>query len=133
MMRRNIMLTRLLFLGVLSALPASALFAQEAMEMFIPIGDSHGVSNLFSIIGKIATVNAENRSLTVSDPSGVTYLVSIPKEAPVWLDRSKGQGTNQVGSPANLTAGRTVEVKYKEAPASGTSITADWVKVEMTN
>jgi hypothetical protein len=60
------MLTRLFFLGVLLALRASALFAQEAMEMFIPIGDSHGVSNIYSIIGKIASVNEENRSLTVS-------------------------------------------------------------------
>ncbi|MGH8602513.1 MAG: hypothetical protein ACREXR_06975 [Gammaproteobacteria bacterium] len=127
------MLTRLFFLGVLSALPASALSAQEAMEMFIPIGDSHGVSNIYSNIGKIATVNEQNRSLTMSDSSGVRYLVTIPNEVPIWLDRSKGQGKNQVGSLADLQPGRTVEVKYKEAPTRGTSVTADWVKVEMTN
>jgi len=127
------MLTRLFFLGVLLALPASALFAQAAMEMFIPIGDSHGVSNIYSIIGKIATVNQENRSLTVSDSSGVTYLVTIPNEAPVWLDRSKAQGKNEVGSLADLQPGQTVEVKYKGDPATrGTSLTADWVKVEVT-
>ncbi|MFH0341850.1 MAG: hypothetical protein ACHBNF_06890 [Chromatiales bacterium] len=127
------MLTRLLFLGVLLALPAPALFGQEATEMFIPLGASPGVSNTFSIIGKIAIVDQQNRSLTVSDSSGVTYLVTIPNEVPIWLDRSKGQGKNQVGSLADLQSGRTVEVKYKEAPTSGTSVTADWVKVEMTN
>ncbi|MGH8532784.1 MAG: hypothetical protein ACREV1_08700 [Gammaproteobacteria bacterium] len=127
------MLTRLFFLGVLLALPASALFAQEAMEMFIPIGDSHGVSNIYSNIGKIVTVNEQNRSLTMSDSSGVRYLVTIPNEVPIWLDRSKGQGKNQVGSLADLQPGRKVEVKYNEAPAQGTSVTADWVKVDMTN
>lgn len=126
------MLTRLFLLGVLLALPTSALFAQAAMEMFIPIGDSHGVSNIFSIIGKIATVSEQHRSLTVSDSSGATYTVTIPNEVPIWLDRSKGQGKNEVGSLADLEAGRTVEVKYKEA-TRGTSVTADWVKVEMTN
>jgi hypothetical protein len=134
MMRRNIMLTRLFFLGVLLALPASALFAQKAMEIFTPIGDSHEVSNIYSIIGVIATVNEENRSLTVSDSSGVTYLATIPKEAPVWLDRSKAQGKNEVGSLADLQPGRTVEVKYKGDPTTrGTSLTADWVKVGMTS
>ena len=129
------MLTRLFFVGVLLALPASALFAQKAMEVFTPIGDSHGVSRIYSIIGKIDTVNQENRSLTVSEESsGVKYLVTIPKEAPIWLDRSKAQGKNEVGSPADLQPGRTVEVKYKGDPATrGTSLTADWVKVEVTS
>lgn len=127
------MLTRVFFLGVLLALPTPTLFAQAAMEMFIPIGDSHGVSNIFSIIGKIATVSEQHRSLTVSDSSGVRYLVTIPKEVSIWLDRSKGQGKNEVGSLADLEAGRTVEVKYKESPPHGTSVTADWIKVEMAN
>jgi len=133
------MLTRLFFLGVLLALPASALFAQYTTERFVPIGASPGVSNIYSIIGKIATVNQENRSLTVSDSSGVTYLVTIPNGLSVWLDRSKAKGKNEVGSLADLQPGRTVEVKYKEDPATrdpatrGTSLTADWIKVEVTS
>jgi hypothetical protein len=92
------------------------------------------LTNIYSIIGVIATVNEENRSLTVSDSSGVTYLATIPKEAPVWLDRSKAQGKNEVGSLADLQPGRTVEVKYKGDPTTrGTSLTADWVKVGMTS
>lgn len=126
------MLTRFFFLGVFLTLPAPALFAQEATEMYIPMGASPGVSNTSSIIGKIAIVDQQNRSLTVSDSSGTTYTVAIPNEAPIWLDRSKGQGNNQAGSVADLSAGLTVEVKYKEATL-GTSVTADWVKVEMTN
>ena len=70
----------------------------------------------------------------MSDSSGVTYLVTIPIEAPIWLDRSKAKGKNEVGSLADLQPGRTVEVKYKEDPATrGTSLTADWVKVEVTS
>ena len=107
------MLTRLFFLGVLLALPASALFAQYTTEEFVPIGASPGVSNIHSIIGKIATVNQENGSLTVSDSSGVTYLVTNLKGVSIWLDRSKAKGKNEVGSLADLQPGRTVEVKYK--------------------
>jgi len=128
------MLTRLFFLGVLLALPASALFAQYTTEEFVPIGASPGVSNIYSIIGKIATVNQENGSLTVSDSSGVTYLVTNLKGVSIWLDRSKVKGKNEVGSLADLQPGRTVEVKYKGDPATrGTSLTADWVKVEVTS
>ena len=86
------------------------------MEKFVPIGASPGVSNIYSIIGKIATVNEENRSLTVNDSSGVTYLVTIPNGAPVWLDQSKAKGKKEVGSLADLQSGRTVEVKYKGDP-----------------
>ena len=133
------MLTRLFFLGVLLAVPASALFAQYTTEEFVPIGASPGVSNIYSIIGKIATVNQENRSLTLNDSSGVTYLVTIPNGVSVWLDRSKAKGKNEVGSLADLQPGRTVEVKYKGDPAPrdpatrGTSLTADWIKVEVTS
>ena len=128
------MLTRLFFLGVLLALPASALFAQYTTEEFVPIGASPGVSNIHSIIGKIGTVNQENGSLTVSDSSGVTYLVTNLKGVSIWLDRSKTKGKNEVGSLADLQPGRTVEVKYKGDPTNrGTSLTADWVKVEVTS
>lgn len=121
------MLTRSLFMGLLLALLSTAPHAQQAMEMFIPIGASPGVSNTSSIIGTIATVSAG--ALTVSDAAG-SVTVAIPEETPIWLDRSAATGTNQVGSPADLQAGLTVEVKYREA-ARAASVTADWIKVQI--
>lgn len=115
-------------LGLLLVLPVLT-HAQQAMEMFIPIGASVGVSNISSIIGKVATVDEQNNTFTVNDASG-TLTISIPDKTPVWLDRSKASGTNQMGSATDLKAGLTVEVKYKEA-ARGPSLTAEWIKIEM--
>ncbi|HUL10631.1 MAG TPA: hypothetical protein VLU73_00445 [Methylococcaceae bacterium] len=117
-------------LALLLAFPAVAPNAQQATEMYIPIGASPGVSTITSIIGKIAAVDEQNRTITVSDASG-TATVAVPDETPVWLDRSKATGTNQRGSAADLKAGLTVEVKYREA-ARGSSLTAEWIKIEMT-
>lgn len=124
------MLTRSLFIGLLLTLLPQAPYAQEATEIFIPIGESPGVSNINSIIGKITAVDVQNRTVTLSDQAG-TVTVSIPQNARIWLDRSKGTGKNEPGSPADLKAGRTLEVKYKEA-TRGTSVTAEWVKIEVT-
>ncbi|MGH8586790.1 MAG: hypothetical protein ACREWE_11630 [Gammaproteobacteria bacterium] len=125
------MLIRSLFMGLLLVLLSTAPHAQQATEIYIPIGASPGVSNTSSIIGTIATVSATDNALTVTDAAG-TVTVSIPKETPIWLDRSAAAGTNEVGSPADLEAGLTVEVKYREA-ARAASVTADWIKVQMTD
>lgn len=114
-------------LGLLLVLPVLT-HAQQAMEMYIPIGASVGVSNISSIIGKVATVDEQNNTFTVNDASG-TLTISVPDKTPVWLDRSKASGTNQIGSTTDLKAELTVEVKYKEA-ARGPSLTAEWIKIE---
>ncbi len=123
------MLTRSLFVGLLWALLNTAPQAQQATERYIPIGASPGVSNTSSIIGTIATVSAG--TLTMSDAAG-TVSVSIPSETPIWLDRSAATGTTEIGSPADLKAGRRVEVKYREAARAAT-VTADWIKVQMSD
>lgn len=102
--------------------------SQQAMEMYVPIGASVGVSNISSIIGKVAAVDEQNKTFTVSDASE-TVNVAVPDNTPVWLDRSKASSANQVGSLTDIKPEATVEVKYKEA-ARGPSLTAEWIKVE---
>lgn len=115
-------------LGLLLVLPVLT-HAQQAMEMYIPIGASVGVSNTSTIIGKIATVDQQNKTFTVNDASGA-LTIAVPDKTTVWLDRSKTGGTNQVGSVTDLKADLTVEVKYQEA-SRGPSLTAEWIKIEM--
>lgn len=103
--------------------------AQQAMEMYIPIGASVGVSNTATVIGKIAAVDEQNKSFTVTDASG-TSTITVPDKTPVWLDRSKAAGSNQIGSLSDLKPELRVEVKYQEA-VRGPSLTAEWIKVEM--
>ena len=99
------------------------------MELYIPIGASVGVSNISSIIGKVATVDELNNTFTVNDASG-TLTIAVPDKTPVWLDRSKAAGANQIGSAIDLKAGLTVEVKYQET-TRGPSLTAEWIKIEI--
>lgn len=115
-------------LGLLLVLPALT-HAQQAMEMYIPIGASVGVSNISSIIGKVATVDQQNKTFTVNNASG-TSTIAVPDKTPVWQDRSKAGGTNQIGSVTDLKAELTVEVKYQESTL-GPSLTAEWIKIEM--
>jgi len=114
--------------GLLLVLPILT-HAQQAMELYIPIGASVGVSNTSSIIGKVATVDELNNTFTVNDASG-TLTIAVPDKTPVWLDRSKAAGVNQIGSAIDLKAGLTVEVKYQET-TRGPSLTAEWIKIEI--
>ncbi len=111
------------------SLAAWPLYGQEATEISIPIGASPGVSETASIIGKVATVDQQNRTLSISDSAG-TYAITITDDTHIYLDRSKVQKANQPGSLSDLKTGLTVEVKYME-PARSPSVTADWIKVEV--
>ncbi len=116
-------------LALILSLAAAPSYGQQATEMYIPIGASPGVSDTASIIGKVAAVDQQKRTLSISDSTG-TYTIAITDETHIWLDQSKMQKANQTGSLVDLETGRRVEVKYKE-PARSPSVTADWIKVEI--
>ncbi|MGZ8225198.1 MAG: hypothetical protein ACXWT3_01005 [Methylococcaceae bacterium] len=116
------------YLGLLLIQPVLT-NAQQAMEMYIPIGASVGVSNISSIIGKVATVDEQNKTFTVNNASG-SFTIAVPDKTPVWLDRSKAGGDNQIGSVTDLKAELTVEVKYQEA-VRAPALTAEWIKIEI--
>jgi len=116
-------------IGLLLVLSVQA-HAQQAMEMYIPIGASVGVSKISSIIGKVAAVDEPNKTFTIIDEASETFNVTVPKNTPVWLDRSKAASASQTGSLADLKAESMVEVKYKEA-TRGPALTAEWIKIEI--
>ena len=124
------MLNRFLAMAVAIGAWGSAFeaVAQEATEMYVPIGQSPGVSNKTSVVGTVQALNAAARTLTVTGPSG-PQTFAITDKTRIWLDRSAGKQTNRTGSLPDIQQGRRVEVKPQ--PAGAKPGGADWVKVQV--
>ncbi|HEV8646820.1 MAG TPA: hypothetical protein VGR01_14770 [Burkholderiales bacterium] len=101
---------------------------QEMTEMYIPIGQSPGVSGRSSLVGAIESVNVQNQTLAVSGPSGIQAIV-LTDRTRIWLDRTLARLPNQIGTLANLQKGLHVEVKLRDADQKRV---AEWVKVQVT-
>ena len=101
---------------------------QEMTEMYIPIGQSPGVSGKSSLIGTIDSVNLQKQTLAVSGLTGIQAVV-LTERTRIWLDRTQARLSNQVGTLANLQKGLKVEVKFRDADQKRI---AEWVKVQVT-
>jgi hypothetical protein len=108
-----------------------AAYAQKATEMFIPIGQSPGLSGKHTLIARIEAVNPPTRTLTLKDES-VTRTVRITEQTKIWLDRSKLQQPNRTGTFADCRVGSLAEIKFllNERKEGGV---AEWIKVQATN
>ncbi len=120
-----------LFTAILFAAASFYGHTQQSSEIFIPIGKSPGISKTDTIIGEINSIDSQNGVITITDSSG-TFSVKVKNDTKIWLDKSKMRKTNEVGKIADCKPGRSVEVKYKEAEKLS-SVTAEWIKVEVTN
>ncbi len=119
----------LIIIAAILALGAASARAQKATEIFIPIGKSPGLSGKLTSIGKIASLDLQQKMLTVSD-STASYKVKLSDETQIWLDRSPMKLSNQKGTLADLRADARVEIKYvnNERKDGGA---AEWIKVEV--
>jgi len=106
---------------------AVSAFAQEATEMFIPLGKSPGISGKLSLIGTLESVDAGKKWVTVSGPSGA-QTVAFTERTPIWLDRSLQKQANRSGAVADLQQGRKVEIKLRKGDPKPV---AEWIKVEV--
>jgi hypothetical protein len=114
-------------LAFLIALCATGLTqAHMAAEQFIPIGQSPGVSHVLTEVGKIETVDAAGKSITMATPSE-KLVFGIEAKSKIWLDRTKLKQSNLVGSFADLKTGSTIEVKFVDPSRKKF---ADWIKIE---
>lgn len=105
---------------------------QKATEMFIPIGQSPGLSNTISVIGTIETIDPRGQTIAITGPSG-SWSAMITSRTKIWLDKSKLRLPNQKGSFADLQKGLLVEVKYEDPEGRGKAkAAADWIKVQIT-
>jgi len=102
-------------------------YGQKATEIFIPVGESPGLSGKYTIIGTVDSVKSQERSFVVSDSTG-SYSMKITDTTQVWLDRSKLQLRNKKGSIEDIEPGLLVEVKYIGNKSDGL---LEWVKVQL--
>ncbi len=98
-------------------------WAQQATEIYIPIGKSPGVSETRTIIGSVVSVSAPNQSFTVAEGEE-HYTVKVDKTTDIWLDNSALKIGNQNGSFDAVQPQRRVEVKYQE-PERRAEVTAE--------
>ena len=115
-----------LWSGMLSA------HGQKATEVFIPIGQSPGLSNTISVIGTIETIDPRGHTIAITGSSG-SWSAMITNRTKIWLDKSKLRLPNQKGTFADLQKGLLVEVKYEDPEGRGKAkAAADWIKVQIT-
>ena len=114
---------------VLLASATSGAHAHQMSEIYIPIGQSPGLSGTQTVIGEVLSVDSAERTIQVKGPDG-TQTVSIGDATYIWLDRSGSKQKNTYGTDADCKPGSRVEIKFKD-PAART--TAEWIKVEVNN
>lgn len=103
-------------------------YGQKATEIFIPVGESPGLSGKYTTMGKVDTVNAQDRTIVMSDSAG-SYHIKITDSTKVWLDRSKLKTSSKTGSFADIKQGMLVEVKYEGEKPDGA---VEWIKIQLT-
>ena len=105
----------------------NSLYAQKETEVFIPLGKSPGVSNKYSVMGKVETVNVSDSVITVGQDGNIKTL-KINSNTEIYLDKSKLKLTNIKGSLAEIKKGQLIEAKYKNNKPGDT---IEWLKVQI--
>lgn len=123
------MLNRYLRLAIVIVALGGALEAsgQQATEMFIPIGQSPGLSDRDSVIGTLESVDPEKRVVTISSSSGA-QTVGITDQTMIWLDRSAQKQSNQNGAINDLQTGHKIEIKVRKGEPK---VVAEWIKIQV--
>jgi hypothetical protein len=123
------MLNRYVTLAIVVVVLGGTLEAsgQQATEMFIPIGQSPGLSGKESVIGTLESVDQGKGMVTITSPSG-TQTVRFTDRTLIWLDRSLQKQPNQNGAIADLQQGRKVEIKLRKGEPKAV---AEWIKVQI--
>jgi hypothetical protein len=112
-------------LAILLASQASGL-AQKTTELYIPIGQSPGLSGKHTLVGKIVQVDARSNTLSMADASG-TYPVPMAPGTRIYLDKSKAGLPNSPGALADCNVGDPIEVKFVD---NARGKPAEWIKVQ---
>ena len=103
--------------------------AHKMSEIYIPIGQSPGLSGKQTLVGNIVSVDAAAMTIEVRGPEGAR-TVNVDGATYIWLDRSGLRRKNTEGGYEDCAPGSRVEVKFKD-PDQRT--TAEWIKVEIKN
>jgi hypothetical protein len=102
-------------------------YAEKATELFIPVGQSPGLSDAYNLIGRIDAVDNQNRSLTVTGSTG-RYTVHTTEDTLIFLDKSMLQQPNRYGTFSDVIPSLMVEVRFE---AGKRHRPAEWIKLQI--
>ena len=102
-------------------------YGQKATEIYIPVGQSPGLSGKYTTIGTVSTINAPEKTVIMSNSVG-TYTIKIADETRIWLDKSLLKIKNETGTFEAIEEGMLIEVKYKYNKPENA---VEWVKVQI--
>jgi hypothetical protein len=103
-------------------------YAQKETELFIPIGQSPGVSGKLSVMGKCGTMTRRDSVISFTLEPGGMQTCTITYRSAIYLDRSKLQLTNTKGTLEDIKPGSMIEVKYTDNKSAGL---VEWIKVQI--
>lgn len=118
----------LVLVGVLLWSGSPLAHGQKAVERFIPLGQSPGLSGTVTVMGTVEAVDARARRITIDSP-GEASRATVTDDTRIWLDRSRLRRPVRNGSFQDLRPGLPVEVKYREDAERGRG-EAEWIKVQ---
>lgn len=97
--------------------------AQQTTEVYIPIGDSPGVSKDKSWIGEIDSVDYGEMRLDVNTSRGMRQI-KVDGKTRFYLDRTRYRKKSETGTMQDCRVGRRIEAYVGEDGK------AYWIKVE---
>jgi hypothetical protein len=112
----------IIFLGI-----AAIVSAEKASELYIPVGQSPGLSDEYNLIGRIDAVDYQNRSLTVTDSTG-RFTVHTTEYTLILLDKSMQRQPNRYGTFSEIKPSIIVEVRFE---AGKRHRPAEWIKLQI--
>ncbi len=123
------MMKRMIFVAIIVGLLGmlSHAIAEKTTELYIPLGQSPGLSGKLTVIGKIEQVDRQNGALILSDASG-SYDVKVTDNTTVFLDRSKLDQKNEYGTLADCKKGMMAEVRFVDDDRGHP---AEWIKLQV--
>lgn len=117
----------LVFLPFLFCLSIPDALGQQQTEIYIPIGQSPGVSDHHSVMGEIDSIHDRTGDTVRFTLTGdARLLIRGDQLTRIYLDNSKNGARNIPGTLGDLKVGRFIEVKFRNNdPHEG----AEWIKI----
>ena len=119
--------------GIMLAVNTPDVKAQKATEIYIPVGESPGLSGAYTKLGTVTSIDESAGTFVIADSLEQSHRVIFTDSTGIWLDKTMMKKKNTYGELSDIKVGRLVEVKYHLAKDSTYMETAEWVKVQITS
>ena len=102
-------------------------YSEKATELYIPLGQSPGLSDEYNLIGRIDAVDSQKRTLSVVGSAG-SFTVHTTDDTMIFLDNSRLRQPNRYGTFSDVKPSIMVEVRFE---AGKRHRPAEWIKLQI--